>query len=381
MENFVAYNPTKVIFGKGCISKLAHEVSQYGSRALVLIGRGSVKTNGILSQVLAQLEKANVTYSLFEGIKSNPIYQDADRAVAQARAFKAEVIVAVGGGSVIDSAKAIAVGYYVEHSVWDFYIRKAPAPQRALPILAVLTLAATGTEMNMFTVLQNDATKQKVGYGSPLMYPKVSFLDPEFTYSVSANYTAYGIADLISHCLEQYFDKSHSPLSDSFTIEAIRLAMEYGIKVMENLYDYDARANLMWLATVALNGALSAGKKGGDWGVHAIEHTLSVLFDIPHGAGLSIVYPAWLKYFYPQIESKLTLLAQRIISPAAKAQDFIQHLEEFYQNIQTPIRLREVNILPDKHNLILDNLVQTNANGSFFKMKKTDYEQIIQLMS
>ncbi len=381
MENFVAYNPTKLVFGKGVVAQLGKEAQPYGKKALVVIGKGSVKKNGILEAVYQQLTEADISYTLYEGIKSNPIYEDADAAVAQAKAFQADMVVAIGGGSVIDSAKAIAAGYYVNHSVWDFYLRKAPAPTKALPIFSVLTLAATGTEMNMFTVLQSDAEKAKHGYGSPLLYPKVSFLDPEYTYSVPQNYTAYGVADLIAHSLEQFFDTSNSPLSDASAAEIIRLAMQYGREVHKNPHSYEARANIMWLATAALNGSLSAGKLGGDFGVHGIEHCLSVLFDIAHGAGLSIVYPAWMRHFYSQIEGKLTFLAQRTLHTNATANDFIVELEKFFTEINTPIRLSEAGIDREKHALILDNLKQNNPKGRFFKLIEADYNSILHLMA
>ncbi len=382
MENFVAYNPTKLIFGKKCVDKLGIEASKIGKRALILIGKGSVKKNGILDTVYLQLQNAGIEYTLYEGIKSNPIYQDADKAVAQAKEFKVDMIVAVGGGSVIDSAKGIAMGYFVDHSVWDFYIQKVKGPAQALPILDVLTLAATGTEMNMFTVLQNDETNVKNGYGHPLLYPKVSFLDPEYTFSVPKDYTAYGVADLISHCLELYFDKSDSPLSDYFAADIIKLAFEYGKKVLAEPESYDARANIMWLATTALNGSLNAGKMGGDWGVHGIEHNLSVLFDVAHGAGLSIVYPAWLKAFQPEIEQKLDFLAKRIVGEHAKGADFINALEKFYTEIETPIRLSQAGISSEEQKkLILETLNKNKANGSFFKMNEESYKKIIELMS
>jgi alcohol dehydrogenase YqhD (iron-dependent ADH family) len=381
MENFTAYNPTKLVFGKGCVAQLGKEAAQYGKKALVLIGKGSVKKNGILAAVEAQLAEAGIQHILVEGIKSNPVYQDADRAVAEAKAFGAEMIIAVGGGSVVDSAKAVAMGYYVEHSVWDFYTRQAPAPTRALPVLAVLTLAATGTEMNMFTVIQSDEAKQKHGFGHPSLYPKASFLDPEYTYSVAKDYTAFGVADLIAHTLEIYFDKSESPLSHHIASDIIKLALEYGRKVAQNPEDYEARANIMWLATTALNGSLNAGKKGGDWGVHAFEHTLSALYDIPHGAGLSIIYPAWMRHFYPEIAPKLDFLAERVLGAGKKGEDFINALEAFYKEIGAPVRLAEWGIAQDKHEEILHYLQQNKVKGAFFKMEAEDHQKLVALMA
>ncbi len=381
MENFISYNPTKLIFGKGSIRKIGKESSRYGTRALLLIGKGSVKKNGILDQITDELVKAGTEFSIYEGIKSNPVYQDADEAVAVAKEFRTDMIIAVGGGSVIDSAKAIAMGYFVEHSIWDFYTGKADKPQKTLPILCVLTLAATGSEMNPYSVIQNDEEGYKASFGNLLLYPKTSFLVPEFTYSVPPNYTAYGVADLISHAMEAYFDTSDAPLSNHIASDIIKLAFEYGRRVMAEPESYEARANIMWLATMALNGTLDGGKRGGDWGVHNIEHSLSVLYDIPHGAGLSVVYPAWLKHFRNQIEGKLDFLATRVLGEGHQADDYIQALEDFYTEINTPIRLSQAEISREEHPRILENLKQNKANGYFFKMTEADYQAIINLMA
>ncbi|MCU0446700.1 MAG: iron-containing alcohol dehydrogenase [Microscillaceae bacterium] len=381
MENFTSYNPTKVVFGKGVVSKLGKEAVKYGDKALILIGKGSVKKNGILQAVENQLDTMGISHTLYEGIKSNPIYQDCDKAVAQAQEFGAEMIVAVGGGSVLDSAKAIAVGFYANHSVWDFYAAQAPRPASALPIISVLTLAATGSEMNCFTVIQNDELRTKGSYGNPLLYPKVSFLDPEYTYSVSPAYTAYGVVDLISHCLEAYFDTSNSPLSDYMVSDIIKLAIEYGRKAVAEPNNYDARANVMWLATMALNGSLDAGKRGGDWGVHGLEHSLSALYDVPHGAGLAIVYPAWLKFHKPQIAAKLDFLAQRVFGLDKNAEDFIQGLEAFFAEIGAPTRLSQVKVSQYQHAEIVTNFINTRANGQFFKLNEGVYQAILNLMA
>jgi alcohol dehydrogenase YqhD (iron-dependent ADH family) len=379
MQNFTSYNPTKVHFGKGVVEKLGVEAAQYGRKALIVIGRGSVKTNGVLDAVFKQLETAGVTHVLFEGIKSNPIYQDVDSAIAVAEAFGAEMVVAVGGGSVVDSAKAVAIGVGAGHSVWDFYTRTAPAPTKGLPLLCVLTLAATGTEQNRNSVIQNDADGRKMGYSCDAMYPKVSFLDPEYTVSVPANYTAYGISDLISHVLEQYVEPTDSPLSNYIATDIIKLAFEHGRKLMADLTDYDARANILWLSTMALNGTLSAGKRGGDWGVHGLEHSLSVLYDIPHGAGLSIIYPSWIRAFRTELEPKLDFMAKRVLSPTATGDDFLNELEGFYKEINSPTRLSEANIPVADKAKILENFALNKVVGGFYKMDEAKRAEILDL--
>jgi alcohol dehydrogenase YqhD (iron-dependent ADH family) len=311
MEIFSLHNPTKIHFGKDSIQKLGDELKQTGKKALILMGKGSVKKYGIYDQLIQVLDTSGIEYVVYEGIKSNPIYQHADEAVALAKQHKVDMLIALGGGSVIDSAKAVAMGYYHDGSVWDFYMGKVK-PQQALPLFTILTLAATGTEMNAATVIQDTETGMKKGFGNPLLYPKVSILDPTYTFSVNKAYTAYGISDLIAHCLEVYFSKGENKLSSLYIASILRLAIETAPKVLENPEDYEARALTMWLATNALNGTLGVGRGGGDWGVHGFEHSLSVLYDIPHGAGLSIVYPAWLKHFKSQNVERISFLGREV---------------------------------------------------------------------
>lgn len=380
MVNFTAHNPTKLIFGKDVLLQLGKEAVKYGNRALVLIGQGSVKKNGLLDLVLAQLEEMGILPTLYEGIRPNPIYQDCDKAIQVAREADIEMIVAVGGGSVIDSAKAIAMGYYVNHGVWDFYIKNAHKPAAALPILAVLTLAATGSEMNPYTVIQDTKNGLKIGYGHSLLYPKVSFLDPTYTFSVSPTQTAYGVVDLISHCLEEFFEPTPSPLSDYIATDIIKLAFEYGRQAVAQPDDYEARSQVMWLATMALNGSLAAGKYGGDWGVHALEHSLSVLFDIAHGAGLAIAYPAWLKYHQPQVSAKLDFLAERVLGKGHTGAQFIEALEAFYTEIGAPTRLSQASIPVEAYPHIIENWTKSKASGGFYKLSPSDYPTLLELM-
>lgn len=385
MENFIYHNPTKIIFGKNEVEKLGLECKLYGNKALVLIGKGSVKRNGLYARIISNLNMNEIKSVTYEGIKSNPTFEDADAAVALAKEHKVDMIIAVGGGSVIDTAKAVAMGYYVEHSVWEFYNQSVPRPEKALPMINVLTLAATGTEMNSSTVIQHTAGGMKKGYSAPVLFPKVSILDPELTYSVPDDYTAYGIADLVSHCLEVYFGKGESPLSDHYIASIIKLATVYGPKVLENPEDYDARANIMWLATNALNGSLVNGKGYGDWGSHVFEHSLSVMYDVAHGAGLSIVFPAWLKHFSDKFQPKLAFLGKMVFdvhegSEEHQAKVFIEKLEEFYKSIKTPIRLTEVNIQKDDKAKILENLRLNKVSGRVYQMNEEDYDHILEKM-
>ncbi|MEN9370783.1 MAG: hypothetical protein RI952_1648, partial [Bacteroidota bacterium] len=382
---FTHYNPTKILFGKNEIEKVAVECLPYGQTAIILLGKGSAKKHGIYARLISLLNMHQIKFITYEGIKSNPTYQDADAAVKLAKDNKVDFIIALGGGSVIDTAKAVAMGYYVEHSVWDFYMQKVERPSKALPIISILTLAATGTEMNSSTVIQDTDGGMKKGYGSPLLFPKVSILDPELTYSVPANYTAYGIADLMAHALEVFFGLGDAPLSDHYIASILKLAIQFGPTTIEEPENYDARANIMWLASNALNGTILNGRGTGDWGCHGLEHTLSVLYDIPHGAGLSIVYPAWLKYHFSKIKSRLAFLAKNVFelhtgTDEELALQFIEKLENYFNILKTPIRLSEFQIPATDHQKIIDNLILNNITGRVYPLNSDDYDGIVKLM-
>lgn len=385
MENFTHYNPTKILFGKNEIEKVAVECLPYGQTAIILLGKGSAKKHGIYARLISLLNMHQIKFITYEGIKSNPTYQDADAAVKLAKDNNVDFIIALGGGSVIDTAKAVAMGYYVEHSVWDFYMQKVERPSKALPIISILTLAATGTEMNSSTVIQDTDGGMKKGYGSPLLFPKVSILDPELTYSVPANYTAYGIADLMAHSLEVFFGLGDAPLSDHYIASILKLAIQFGPTTIKEPENYDARANIMWLASNALNGTILNGRGTGDWGCHGLEHTLSVLYDIPHGAGLSIVYPAWLKYHFSKIKSRLAFLAKNVFdlhtgTEEKLALQFIEKLENYFNILNSPIKLSEYQIPTTDHQKIIDNLILNNITGRVYALNSDDYDGIVKLM-
>ena len=397
MESFVVYNPVRLKFGEGVTDGLASDLLEHGlQKVLVLVGKGSVRRSGLLDRLLEQLREKGLEAEVFEGIRSNPVYEDADRAVSQAKSMGAQALLAVGGGSVIDTAKAVAAGYYTEHSVWDFYAGGAPKPSRALPLFVVLTLAATGTEMNRATVLQNNATGQKRGWGNELLFPKISYLDPLLTQTVPRDYTAYGVADLMAHALEQYFSPDESPLSDAFALQVLRQAMIYGARAVYNGQDTEARSQVLWLSTVALNGTLIAGKKRGDFGVHAVEHVLSARYDVAHGAGLSVVYPAWIKHFAPRIRAKLEALEDACSGWRATHPDpqirtapavvgdpdlpFVGMLEDFFEQIGTPTRLSQMGIPAEECEPLVADLHRHNATGNYFEMKEPDWKRLVQLM-
>jgi alcohol dehydrogenase YqhD (iron-dependent ADH family) len=373
------YNPVRLHFGRGVTDSLGNSVLKYGKRVLLVYGGGSIKRNGVYDHVMAQLKEAGAEVFEYSGIKPNPVIEDVDAAAAMGREKNVDIILAVGGGSVIDSAKIISITIPADHSGWEF-MKNRQKPQSAVPLIAVLTLAATGTEMNRFAVVQNNATKEKLGYGDPLTYPKESFLDPSYTISVPKDYTAYGVTDLIAHCLEAYFGEGEATLSDRFVYAIIKEAMEYGPALMNDLENYALREKIMYAATNALNNLTAYGRKSGDWGVHSIGHVLSVLYDVPHGASLSIVYPAWLKLHTSRIPRRIETLGLNLFGVSAAGQA-IHAMESFFTSIGSPVRLAEIGIDTAKHGEeIFATMASNKAGGNHHKLNEADYRGLIRLM-
>ena len=378
MENFTAYNPTKLHFGKNVIESLGESCLEFGTRVLLMYGKGSIRNNGIYDQVMKQLKSINAEVYEYSGIKSNPIVDDVSQAAQIGKLNHIDLIVAVGGGSVIDSAKITALSIANNTDPWAIMKYKVK-PKTSIPVIAVLTLAATGTEMNGAAVLQNHNTKEKIGYVSALNYPKHSFLDPEYTCSVPKDYTAYGIVDLIAHALEAYFGEGDASLSDRFVESIIKEAMEYGPLVLNEPESYDYRAKIMWAATTALNGMTSHGRKNGDWGVHDIGHNISYLYDTPHGATLSIAYPAWLRLHKDRIPERITKLGNQLFNTNSIDETIIK-LEDFFKSINSPVRLSDIGIGQDKKEEITNQMISTEINGMAHKFTDEDRKRIVELM-
>jgi alcohol dehydrogenase YqhD (iron-dependent ADH family) len=380
MENFIAYNPTKVHFGKDIVRQLGETAAQLGKKALLVYGRGSVLRNGSYQDTKDQLEMAGIEVVEYSGIKPNPVVEDVDEAAVIGMEKKVDMVVAVGGGSVIDSAKIIAVCITEQCSGWDVQ-KGLRDPQRALPIIAVLTLAATGTEMNAVAVVQNNKTREKFGYRHTVMFPSHSFMDPAYTCSVPPDHTGYGIADLIAHVLENYFGQGDSSLSDRFAASIILEAVEYGPRLMNDLQNYDLRARIMWAATNALNGLLACGRATGDFTSHAIGHQLSLLYDTIHGASLSIAFPAWMKHMTPRIGHRLEKLGNDVFGDASAGRT-IEGLESFFRQVLCPIRLMDIGIKPDQKVDIVSLMIKNKVNSKNpdHSLNDLDREQIADLM-
>ncbi len=379
MENFVAYNPVRLHMGINVVDTLGETVSQYGNRVLFVYGKGSVVRFGYYDKVKAQLQKSGLEVYEYSGIRPNPVIEDVRKAVQVGKDNNVDVIVALGGGSVIDSAKIISLGIPTNEDPWNFMTWESK-PKEAIPLVNVLTLAATGTEMNAAAVVQNHATGKKIGYVNPLMFPKNSFLDPSFTVSVPRNYTAYGIVDLIAHALEAFFGKGEPSVIDQITIDIIKDAMTFGPQLLNDLENIDLRAKIMLDATLALNGLTIYGKKSGDWAVHGLGHELSLLFDTPHGASLSIAYPAWLKLQADRIPERIIKLGKGLFN-LETVDETIDQLIAFFRKIESPVTLAEAGIDPEKKKDIHIQYVTNKISGMHHQLDENDYLKVLDYMA
>ena len=354
MKSFTYYNPTKIVFGKDCVKEsLVAELSNYGTRVLLTYGGGSIKKNGIYHAVKEALEQAGKEVFELSGIMSNPRTTKVREGIALCKEHNIDFILAVGGGSVIDCTKFIAGGAKLADTVdfWQtFFLDHQPVTE-ALPFGVVLTMAATGSEMNNGGVITDWETQKKLSAYGPVLFPQFSMLDPTYTYTLPREQVAYGIVDMLSHLLEQYVS---TPDDDNVTDSAIegifKNIVRNGRKSMKNLEDYEARSNIMWGATLALNRSLGLGKDQ-DWITHALEHALSAFYDIPHGAGLAIMHPAYLRWILPKATARLMRFAKEVwdieqgtLSDADYALAGIEALETYFKEIGAPSTLEEVGI-------------------------------------
>ena len=354
MKSFTYYNPTKIVFGKDCVQEsLVAELSNYGTRVLLTYGGGSIKKNGIYHTVKEALEQAGKEVFELSGIMSNPRTTKVREGIALCKEHNIDFILAVGGGSVIDCTKFIAGGAKLPDTVdfWQTFFLDHQLVTEALPFGVVLTMAATGSEMNNGGVITDWETQKKLSAYGPVLFPQFSMLDPTYTYTLPREQVAYGIVDMLSHLLEQYVS---TPDDDNVTDSAIegifKNIVRNGRKSMENLEDYEARSNIMWGATLALNRSLGLGKDQ-DWMTHALEHALSAFYDIPHGAGLAIMHPAYLRWILPNATARLMRFAKEVwdieqgtMSDADYALAGIEALEAYFKEIGAPSRLEEVGI-------------------------------------
>ncbi|MBO7242540.1 MAG: iron-containing alcohol dehydrogenase [Alistipes sp.] len=296
MNNFVYNIPTKVYFGENQLGHLGQELAKFGKRVLLTYGGGSIKRSGLYDRVLDELRKANLEVYELSGIEPNPRIESVRKGVAICKQKDIDVLLAVGGGSTIDATKFMAAGACVEHDPWEFFGADAKPIERALPIVTILTLSATGSEMDTAGVISNLETGDKLGRLAPALLPRVSFLDPTLTYTVNKYQTACGAADIMSHILEVYFNTQEDLfMLDCFMEGMLKTVVKYAPIAIAEPENYEARANIMWTSSWAINGFINGGKRKA-WSCHPMEHELSAVYDITHGLGLAILTPRWMKY-------------------------------------------------------------------------------------
>lgn len=353
MKDFTFQNPAKIIFGREALSQLAGEVTAWANRVLLVYGGGSIKKIGVYDQVVRQLQEAGVYFKELGGVQPNPRLQKVKEGIALCREEKLGLVLAVGGGSVIDTAKGIAAGYYYDGDVWDFYAHTA-TPKQSLPVGTVLTIPAAGSEMSFSSVITNEEGMLKRGFNTLCNVPKFSILNPEFTYSLPPYQTASGCADILAHMMERYFTQvDHVDFTDRLLEAGMKTILYNAPIALRCPTDYNARAEIMWASTIAHNRLLDTGRVG-DWGSHGIEHELSAKFDIAHGAGLAIVFPSWARYVYREGLAKFVQFAQRVfdvdMAPNRQeeiALEGIRRLEQFFVQLGLPVTLHEAGIGED----------------------------------
>ena len=346
------YTPTRVIFGKGAETKLGETLNRDGyKKALLHYGGKSAIESGILERVEKDLLSNGIDYIKVGGVVPNPRVTLVRKAIEEAKKHGSEIIIALGGGSVIDSAKAIAYGLFnTEGDIWDYYLGERKV-KGAFPLAAILTLSATGSEMSASSVISNDeGPVYKRGLNSEWGRPKYAFLNPELTYSVSPYQTASGSADIMMNTLERFFHSGEGlTLTDDLSVSLLKSVMAYTPIALSDPKNYEARANLMWAGSLSHNGLMNMGSDSrGDWACHQMEHELSAKYDCPHGAGLTAIWGSWARYVFPSIKERLVILGEKLFSLEGEsdvvAKKTIDEMEKFFSSISMPVTIKELGI-------------------------------------
>lgn len=352
MENFTYLTPCKVHFGKGQISKLSASLDQFGKSVLLVYGGGSIKKTGLYDTIKGILESGDFSMAELSGVEPNPKVTTVQQGIDLCRARGVDVILAVGGGSVVDCSKGIAAGVFYDGDPWDIVIGKQPV-QKALPIVAVTTMAGTATEMNPGAVISNPVTLEKKSFVSELVTPKVVIMDPEYLYTVPLRQKACGVADAMSHAMEAYFN--HVPgtyFQGQICLSVIKTMVKYGKQILEEPEDYTANAEIMWASNWANNGLAIMGAPV-TWSCHSLEHQLSAVYDVTHGEGLAVVTPAWMRYAMKNEKTwdKFVEFGVEVwnIDPNLDTQEILRLIVEktekfLFEDLRLPRTLREIGI-------------------------------------
>ena len=387
MENFNFYSPTEFVFGRGRENECGVYVKKYGgSKVLLHYGSGSARRSGLLDRVIASLKAEGVDYVELGGVQPNPHDTLVYKGIEICKREKVDLILAVGGGSVIDSSKAIAMGSCYDGDFWDFYSKKA-VPQAALPVGVVLTLAAAGSEGSGDAVITRQDGLLKRGCTTDLIRPRFSVLNPELTFSLPAWQTACGCTDIMSHTFERYFSPTEDVEVTDRLCEAILMTIiKEAPRVIANPEDYDARANIMWAGMVAHNNIVGAGRIQ-DWASHKLEHELSALYDCSHGAGLAVIQPAWMEYIMPRCVMRFARYAVRVWGckmdfehPEVTAREGIDRTRRFFASIGMPVNLQQLGAREEDIPHFVKTLgIGDGEIGGIVKLNAADVENIYRI--
>ena len=389
MNNFTFSSPTNLIFCKDTEKEVGKYVKPLGKKVLLHYGGGSIKRNGLYDTVVNSLKAEGLEIVELGGVVPNPRYSKIKEGALLCRKENVDVVLAVGGGSVIDSAKAIAAATLIEEEedFWDDYIMKKRRPTKALPIGVVLTLPAAGSETNRGIVITNDQTQFKRSLGSDYMIPKFAIINPENHYSLPSYQTACGSADIIAHLLERYFTHTTDvDFSDRLIEASLRTMIHVAPLAIENPNDYNLRAEIAWCGTIAHNGILGKGRTE-DWGTHSLQHELGAIYDITHGEGLTIMFPAWMKYVWKENPKRFVQYAMRVwnVDYAVEKEEEmilegIRRTEVFFEELGLATRLSELNIDDSKfEEMAKKMLLGKETEGNFKKMTVEDAINIYKL--
>lgn len=375
---FVFHNPTRVFFGSGMISILGAELQKRGAKKVLMVaGGGSIRKNSTYDQVVASLKESGINWVEAWGVQPNPTLEKVREIIALAHKEQVDSVLAVGGGSVIDSGKAIAAGFYLD-DIWKA-VTGEERITKALPVYTVLTLSATGSEMNGNAVITNSETMSKSGFGSHLLYPVFSIIDPTLQASLPFRQTVSGALDAIAHILEYYFAEEDAIATNAINTALIKTIMDMTDRLQENAADMVARANLAWCATLALNGISGAGHKGGDWACHGIEHAFSALKpQIAHGEGLGVIFPAWIEYMNQKMPGRFSGWAKDVWDE----DNVCRALHKFREKITAwgaPTSLRELGLQAEDLPVLLELITASGTLGGFSKLESADIEALLML--
>lgn len=382
MLNFVYDNKTTLIFGKETQHEIGTLLKRFDKKVLLLYGGGSIKNSGLYDDVTESLKSSVIEYMELGGVHPNPTLPLVYEGIRLCREHGLEFILAVGGGSVIDSAKAIALGVPYNGDVWELYLTKQQPQTEPLQVATILTIPAAGSESSPNTVITNEETRRKLGYKSPKLRPVFSIINPELFFTLPHYQMANGVCDMMSHIFERYFTRTlHTDLSDSLCEATLRTIIKNAKILNKDLNNYDAWAEIAFSGNLAHNNLLGVGREQ-DWACHALEHELSALYNVDHGAGLSVITPAWMKYVSPKHQGIFIQFAVNVMGvkssyrePDSIISEGISRLKLFYQELGLPITMEELNIDPMDFPLMAEQAVQ--VRGTLGNLEKLSVEDAI----